>query len=265
MVTLSIPAGALFNVNGQTQSIASLNGAGNVNLGSGGSLTITGASGTFSGGVSGSGTVTLSAAGTAVWTGASSYTGSFSHLSGELNLIGGSVNAPFTQSAGTFGMASNATAGAVTINGGVFWPGHNGTGIVNTGNLTLAAAAIYREPLDGPAATSYGNTHVTGAVSLGGATLNLQGSAIGVSPGTMFVIIDNDGSDPIVGSFAGLPQGTRITGGPGGLDYAISYTGGTGNDVVLTALAPAIPALDPRSLIALGLALAAIALFILRR
>ena len=106
---------------------------------------------------------------------------------------------------------------------------------------------------------------MTGAVSLGGATLNLQGSAIGVSPGTTFVIIDNDGSDPIVGTFAGLPQGTRITGGPGGLDYAISYPGGTGNDVVLTALAPAIPALDPRSLIALGLALAAIALFILRR
>ncbi len=163
-------------------------------------------------------------------------------------------------------MASNATAGAVTINSGVFWPGRNGTGIVNTGNLTLAAPDTYTEPINGPSSTSYGNVHVTGTVNLGGATLNLQGSASGVFDGTTFVIIANDGTDPIVGTFAGLPEGKRITGGPGGLDYKISYAGGTGNDVVLTALAPgSIPALDPRALIALGLALAAVALFTLRR
>ena len=48
---------------------------------------------------------------------------------------------------------------------------------------------------------------------------------------------------------------------PGNFFYNISYVGGTGNDVVLTALAPgAIPVLDPRMLVALALVLAAIAI-----
>jgi hypothetical protein len=53
--------------------------------------------------------------------------------------------------------------------------------------------------------------------------------------GVSFVIIDNDGADPVLGTFAGLPEGTVF--GGDGLPFRISYVGGTGNDVVLTRVA----------------------------
>ena len=262
-VSLLLPTNALFDVNGKAQTITSLGGVGNVSLGSGGALTITNAIGGFAGAVSGSGSVTLAAASSTTWTGANTFTGSFSHTGGEFDLSGGSLAAAFTQSAGTFGIGENATAGAVTINGGVFWP--NGTfPIANTGNLTLAAGTTYREDIH--SSSNAGTVNVTGTVSLGGATLLLDDTGALVFPGNTFTIIDNDGADPVIGTFNGLPQGAIITGGLSGLLYRISYVGGTGNDVVLTALAPgAIPALDPRALAALALALAAIAMLALRR
>ena len=53
--------------------------------------------------------------------------------------------------------------------------------------------------------------------------------------GQSFVIIDNDASDPISGTFAGLPEGAPINDFLGsGLSAVISYQGGDGNDVVLT-------------------------------
>src|SRR5262249_31904351 len=48
-----------------------------------------------------------------------------------------------------------------------------------------------------------------------------------------FMIIDNQGPSPIVGTFAGLPEGQTFT-ASNNLTYKISYVGGTGNDVVLT-------------------------------
>ena len=55
-------------------------------------------------------------------------------------------------------------------------------------------------------------------------------------PGDQFVILVNDGTDPISGTFAGLPNGTAFT--VGGTSFLISYAGGDGgNDVVLTAIA----------------------------
>src|ERR1051326_3225033 len=51
-----------------------------------------------------------------------------------------------------------------------------------------------------------------------------------------FPIIDNDGTDPVVGTFAGLPEGATFK--AGSYTYWITYKGGDGNDVVLTAGAP---------------------------
>src|SRR5262249_2472257 len=54
---------------------------------------------------------------------------------------------------------------------------------------------------------------------------------------------DNDGSDAVVGTFIGLPQGTNLY--IGGQKFSISYTGGDGNDVVLTRLVtPPLPRLS---------------------
>ena len=50
-----------------------------------------------------------------------------------------------------------------------------------------------------------------------------------------FLLIDNDGTDPVVGTFAGLPEGATFT--VAGVPLQISYVAGTGNDVVVTTLA----------------------------
>ncbi len=81
--------------------------------------------------------------------------------------------------------------------------------------------------------TEYSQLNVTGAVDLTGAALMLSGS---YSPavGDAFTIVDNGGSDPIVGTFTGLPEGAVIPDFLGsGLVATITYVGGDGNDVVL--------------------------------
>ena len=49
--------------------------------------------------------------------------------------------------------------------------------------------------------------------------------------GDTFTIIDNDGTDPVVGTFTGLAEGAYFT---VGIDtYKISYAGGTDNNDVV--------------------------------
>lgn len=50
--------------------------------------------------------------------------------------------------------------------------------------------------------------------------------------GERFVIINNDASDPVIGTFAGLAEAGALT--FNGRRLTISYLGGDGNDVVLT-------------------------------
>ncbi|REK19327.1 MAG: hypothetical protein DWQ37_01375, partial [Planctomycetota bacterium] len=77
---------------------------------------------------------------------------------------------------------------------------------------------------------------VSGTVNLGGATF--EGSlSSGFVPtlGQQFTIVDNDGADPVSGTFAGLPEGAGVI--IDGQGFTVSYVGGDGNDVVLTAAA----------------------------
>jgi len=266
-VTLDIPSGALFSVNSRTDTIASLSGAGTVDLGGGGKLTIQNSPpATYSGAVIGIGT-TIVSGGAETWTGHSTYSGIFTHSGGVFTLNGGgTLPASFAQSAGSFNLSDSASAGILSITGGSFNPGNMGTGVANSGSVALAPGVIYQEIINGASLSSFSNLHVNGIVNLAGATLTLAGSGAGVPSGNQFVIIDNDAADPVIGTFAGLPQDAVIASGPGGFKYTISYNGGTGNDVVLTAVAPTgVPAFDPRMLIALGVALAAIALVAIRR
>ena len=80
-------------------------------------------------------------------------------------------------------------------------------------------------------AAGYDRLNVRGTNDLGGAHLEVR---LGFAPqeGDSFRILNNDGTDPVGGTFAGLTNGARFT--VNGLPFQISYTGGTGNDVVLT-------------------------------
>ena len=75
---------------------------------------------------------------------------------------------------------------------------------------------------------------MTGTVNLGGATLQLFPSPTFVPFNGRITLIDNLGDAPVTGTFAGLPQGTIFV--RGGHAFHISYTGGTGNDVVVTSI-----------------------------
>ncbi|HEX8253346.1 MAG TPA: Calx-beta domain-containing protein, partial [Thermoanaerobaculia bacterium] len=71
---------------------------------------------------------------------------------------------------------------------------------------------------------------VAGALDLGGATLVLREIApnLGTPP---LLLISNDSTRPVIGTFAGLPEGGLAEG-----RYRVSYVGGDGNDVTLTAI-----------------------------
>jgi autotransporter-associated beta strand protein len=72
---------------------------------------------------------------------------------------------------------------------------------------------------------------VEGPVQVGGALHLIEESPVPI--GFAITLIFNDGADPVVGTFDGLPQGAIVAADNGDL-FTIDYAGGTGNDVVVT-------------------------------
>jgi uncharacterized repeat protein (TIGR01451 family) len=63
------------------------------------------------------------------------------------------------------------------------------------------------------------------------------------TPGQVLTLVNNTGSSAVVGTFTGLPEGSTVVGSYEGTNYSftLSYVGGDGNDVTLTANAPSVP------------------------
>ncbi len=142
-------------------------------------------------------------------------------------------------------LGSNATLGGIgqttsvnVLAGGTVAPG-NSPGILDTDDVAFADGSNFAVEIDGPSAgTEHDQLRVTGTVHLGGATLSATGT-IASLPDQPIVLINNDGTDPIVGTFVGLPELSIVT--INGIDFAISYKGGTnGNDVVLLSTSPPV-------------------------
>ncbi|WP_336490494.1 Ig-like domain-containing protein [Methylobacterium nigriterrae] len=170
-------------------------------------------------------------AGTLVITGTNTYTGPTTVQAGLL-LVDGSITSPVTVQSGAV-LGGHGSTGTVTIeSGGTLSPG-NSPGVLSTQDLSLAAGAVLKEEIGGTAAGQFDQLHVTGSVNLGGATLNAVAYGSFVSArGDSFVFIDNDGTDAVSGTFAGLNEGASLS--IGSRSYQISYHGGDDNDVVLT-------------------------------
>ncbi|MFM7072990.1 MAG: autotransporter-associated beta strand repeat-containing protein [Planctomycetota bacterium] len=202
-------------------------------------------SGTVGAALGGTAGLVKTTSGTSTLSGANVYSGATSLNAGTL-LVNGSTaagSAVTVASGATLG-GSGSVGGSVAVNlGGTLSPG-NSPGTLSSGSVTFASGSTYLVEIDGANAGQFDRLNVTGAVALGSATLSL---ALGYTPsaGTAFTIIDNDGNDAVSGVFSGLPEGMvfAATTGANSATFQITYQGGTGNDVVLTALNPAAPSI----------------------
>ncbi len=176
---------------------------------------------------------------------------------GTLTLSGNGSNATLTVEAGqvsvngdttlvttlTSGtLAGTGSIGANAVNGGTLLPGVGNLGKLTMATLTQPSGGTLKLGLAGGtepvAGTDYRQVVVTGdTVNLGGSNLVL--TTVGATPfnqAASYTLIDNQGASAVSGTFNGLAEGATVT--LGGVNYTISYTGGTGNDVVLSS-APA--------------------------
>ncbi|MEQ9409865.1 MAG: SdrD B-like domain-containing protein [Fuerstiella sp.] len=144
-------------------------------------------------------------------------------------IINGTVNGPVNVNGTLSG--SGVMNGPLTLGIDADVRPGNSPGRLRTGSLEARAGTRFEFELFGTAPGSqYDQIDVTGSVQLGGATLQ---AILGFSPalGQEFVIIRNDGTDAVSGTFQGLPEGASLN--VGGKRFHITYRGGTGNDVVL--------------------------------
>lgn len=130
---------------------------------------------------------------------------------------------------------------AVTNPDAILSPGPQ-AGVIATGDLAFSAQTTTRLELygDGVAGTDFDQLAVTGSVTIdSGARVDLQ--LLGkTSPDSTFVLISNDGTDPISGRFANLTDQSilTLTGPEGSVQYRVNYAGGDGNDLVLEPVPP---------------------------
>jgi len=233
--TVALASDGLFDDGGAACSIASLTGVGRLAIGGTFGVGLANASFTFGGtfATSGGGGLFKGGTGTMTLTGPSPV--------GKLFIVSGTVDVQ-----GTVGpvnlfsalLVGTGTVGAISATGGTLSPGALlGTGtLTSTGGLSLSASSAMTVDLNGAAAGQFDRLAVTGPVSLGNATLQ---PFLGFSPapGTIFTLVDNDGADPVAGTFSGRPEGSTFL--LGSTIVRMSYVGGDGNDVTLAAIDPA--------------------------
>ncbi len=159
---------------------------------------------------------------------------------GTVEVTGGDFTVHGRMTAGAIAVNVGGTLGgtglvhAVTVNSrGTLAPGGAARGILTvTNNLTLLRGSTFDAAILGNTTGLFDQVNVLGTVNLTNAVLNLSVNFAPASP-VAVTIINNDGADPIAGTFSGAPEGAVVFVN----DFVratISYTGGTGNDVTIT-------------------------------
>ncbi|MFJ8629465.1 autotransporter [Streptomyces sp. NPDC093568] len=187
--------------------------------------------------IAGSGSLTQAGPATATLTGPGvTYTGRTTVRKGTLALRGGATltrsesirlsSADSRLDAGTSGLRVRTTlTGKGTVTGAV-----RNEGVV-AGPLTVSGA--YTQSPKGELVLREGPLKVTGAVRLAG-DLDVASIAEAAKPARRITVLDHRGRARTTGTFTGLPEGRKLQ--LDGTTYRISYRGGDGNDVVLTAV-----------------------------
>lgn len=116
--------------------------------------------------------------------------------------------------------------GTLDISSNSIFNASNGIGFVldNTGTLKISIEGV-------TAGVNHGQVKVNGILDVKNSSLSVSGSYTATS-GDLFLLVDNDATDQVQGTFIGLPEGaTTIL---NGVALYISYIGGDGNDIVLS-------------------------------
>jgi len=182
----------------------------------------------LNGPLNGSGTITITGQGAYI-SGIGTFSGT---ITGPMSVSGFLPNATvFGRLSGT-GTVGTATAAAFSPGNESPWKTFgfdNHAGVLHTKSLALTNGARFDLA---PGSTS-DQVQVTGTVTVTGSLIiDILSGAAGA--GQTFVLIDNDGADPVNGTFDGLPEGATIA--VASSAFVLSYHGGDGNDVVLTAV-----------------------------
>jgi autotransporter-associated beta strand protein len=222
---------------GNNESVASISGDGVLALGAG-TVALLAPSGvyTYAGSILGSGGISKFGDSTVILTGTNSYAGTTSVIVGTLQVDGSQSFSPVFLNDGAH-LRGSGTVGRIDIegSGSSVSPGDS-PGILTCSNFNAAGAvtSTLAIELNGTTpGTGYDQLNVRGSVNLTGIVLSVSlnfSSALS----NQFLIINNDGADPVLGTFTGLAQDAILK--IGAEQLRISYTGGTGNDVVLTQI-----------------------------
>lgn len=192
---------------------------------------------TLSGATGGSANVRKTGAGTLHWTGIKNHSGLTTVDGGVLRLPGALPGNVVVASGGALAGAAQIAGNTTVQNGGVLRPsvGVAAGVLLQTSALTMTAGATLRLVIDGGARDQIR----TATATLGGVTLILDFAAPNAI-GTQITLIDVTGASSALAPFAGLPEGSLVY--QGEIGWRISYVGGNGNDITLTAtVAPLTP------------------------
>lgn len=156
------------------------------------------------------------------------------------------------QGTGTITRIVKTGAGTWTLSGAC---SHRGDTVVEEGTLSLASTATLSQTADliveaGATLDLQGaNVTASGITLAEGSTLNYSGGTLtgeatlggalainltGIASGQTVTLIQNSATTPIAGLFTGKPEGSLMI--SNGQTFRLSYLGGDGNDVTLTAL-----------------------------
>jgi len=191
-------------------------------------------------------------AGTLTLSGANTFTGGTTVQAGSL-LVTGSLGGTVTVAGGTLG--GTGSVGNIVANAGHVAPGLS-AGELKADTVIFWPDSFFDVQLN---PVEWDLLTVGESVILNDPVLNLLDlPSLSHYQGSQYMILQNNSTAPITGTFLGLPEGALFE--AGGNQFAITYIGGEGNnDVVLTS----VP--EPATGLLLALALPAVAARLRRR
>lgn len=205
-------------------------------------------SGTFDGLIEdGAGQVAILKTGT----GTQTFTGTVPHTyTGTTTIQGGRLNVNNTINGGTLtvqmgavlggtGVIDSGTPGSTLEVSGTVAPGLSPGILTSNKPVAFNAGSLFQAEINGSTTgTGYDQLIAGNGISLASTSVISLTLGYDPAPTDIFTLISNLGTGPIIGTFSNLPDGGTLNATFGGNTYAFSanYSGGSGNDLVLSVV-----------------------------